>query len=342
MPFLAALALTVSLEAQPAAGLGRIVFPTSGPAEAQKHFIRGVLLLHSFEYRKAREEFLSAQKVAPAFAMAYWGEAMTYNEPVWFAQDLSAARAALKRLPANAPTERERAYLAAVEILYGEGSKESRDFAYATAMRRLHEKYPDDQEAAAFYALSLLGTCHQGRDFRTYMNAAAIAEALLAKNPEHPGALHYAIHSYDDPIHAPLGLRAGAPMRKSPRRLLTRSTCRRTSFTRRACGTTGPDRTRMPGKHRRRSRSNLADITRSGGSNMPTCNWDDLRMPGEFSRRWNNGRRRSLPRASDFISYRCMPCIRSKPARRQEPASTCLISTCQRGQPICSLPEPPP
>jgi tetratricopeptide (TPR) repeat protein len=75
-------------------------------------------------------------------------------------------------------------------------------------MRRLHEKYPDDHEAAAFYALSLLGTCHGGRDFRTYMKAAAIAEAVLEKNPEHPGALHYAIHSYDDPIHAPLGLRA--------------------------------------------------------------------------------------------------------------------------------------
>lgn len=201
------LALMFSLQPQPA-GLGRIAFPTSGPADAQKHFVRGVLFLHSFEYREAREEFLSAQKMAPAFAMAYWGEAMTYNEPVWFAQDLKSARAALKRLPANAPTERERAYLAAVEILYGEGTKEHRDFEYATAMRRLHEKYPDDHEAAAFYALSLLGTCHGGRDFRTYMKAAAIAEAVLEKNPEHPGALHYAIHSYDDPIHAPLGLRA--------------------------------------------------------------------------------------------------------------------------------------
>jgi tetratricopeptide (TPR) repeat protein len=201
------LALMFSLEAQ-GAGLGRIVFPTSGPAEAQEHFVRGVLFLHSFEYRKARQEFLSTQKMAPAFAMAYWGEAMTYNEPVWFAQDLDAARAALKRLPAAAPTERERAYLAAVEVLYGEGTKEHRDFEYATAMRRLHEKYPDDHEAASFYALSLLGTCHRGRDFRTYMKAAAIAEAVLEKNPEHPGALHYAIHSYDDPIHAPLGLRA--------------------------------------------------------------------------------------------------------------------------------------
>jgi tetratricopeptide (TPR) repeat protein len=196
-----------SLQAQPG-GLGRIAFPTSGPAEARAHFERGVLFLHSFEYRQAREQFLTAQKMAPAFAMAYWGEAMTYNEPVWFAQDRDAGRSALKRLPVKAPTERERAYLHAVEVLYGEGTKEERDFAYSAAMRRLQENYPDDQEAAAFYALSLIGTCHRGRDFRTYMQAAAVAEAVLEKNAEHPGALHYAIHAYDDPVHAPLGLRA--------------------------------------------------------------------------------------------------------------------------------------
>ncbi|MGH9309833.1 MAG: hypothetical protein ACRD1U_10690, partial [Vicinamibacterales bacterium] len=199
--------LMLGLQAQ-AGELGRIDFPTSGPAGAQKHFERGVLFLHSFEYREARAQFLAAQKLAPSFAMAYWGEAMTYNEPVWFAQDRDAARAALKRLPVTAPTERERAYLRAVEILYGEGTKEDRDFEYATAMRRLHERYPDDREAAAFYALSLIGTSHRGRDFRTYMKAAAIAEAVLEKHPEHPGALHYAIHAYDDPVHAPLGLRA--------------------------------------------------------------------------------------------------------------------------------------
>ena len=75
-------------------------------------------------------------------------------------------------------------------------------------MRQLFEKYPNDPQAASFYALSLLGTCHRGRDFRTYMKAAAILEETLARNPEHPGALHYLIHCYDDPVHAPLGLRA--------------------------------------------------------------------------------------------------------------------------------------
>lgn len=189
-------------------GLGRIDFPTSGPPEAQKHFLRGVLLLHSFEYDNAREEFRMAQKLAPHFAMAYWGEALTYNEPLWFAQDRDAARSALSRLAASPPTAREKEYLQAVHVLYGDGDKESRDFAYAEAMKRLSEKYHGDTEAAAFYALALLGTSHQGRDFRIYMRAAAHLEELFRRNPEHPGVLHYLLHCYDDPIHAPLGLRA--------------------------------------------------------------------------------------------------------------------------------------
>src|SRR5262245_13153886 len=103
------------------AGLGRIDFPTSGPPEARKLFLRAVLLLHSFEYDDARELFQKSQKIAPGFAMAYWGEAMTYNEPLWFAQDADSARSALRRLAptpqarlAKAVTEREKAYLGAV------------------------------------------------------------------------------------------------------------------------------------------------------------------------------------------------------------------------------------
>lgn len=195
--------------------LGRISFPTSGPPAAQQRFLRGVLLLHSFEYRDARQEFQAARKLAPGFALAVWGEAMTYNEPIWFARNDAAARAAMHGLAptqtgrlAKAPTPREKAYMEAIEILYGEGTAEQRDIAYAAAMKRLHEKYPDDDEAAVFYALALLGTCHSGRNPRVYMQAAALIEGVVARNKEHPGALHYLIHCYDDPIHAPLGLRA--------------------------------------------------------------------------------------------------------------------------------------
>jgi hypothetical protein len=109
---------------------------------------------------------------------------------------------------AKAMTPREQDWLDAVEILYGEGPKAARDTAYAQAMQRLHEKYPDDPEAAAFHALSLIGTAHGGRDIPTYMRAAAIVEETFRDHPEHPGAAHYLIHAYDDPVHAPLGMRA--------------------------------------------------------------------------------------------------------------------------------------
>jgi len=207
------LTLTFSALAQQVS-LGHIDFPTSGSPEAQQHFVQGVLLLHSFEYADARDEFQSASKIQPAFAMAYWGEALTYTHPVWVQQDAPAARAALARLAptrearlALAPTEREKDYSRAVETLYGSGDKVARDIAYANAMERLMKKYPDDLEAASLYAVALLGTCQYDRQFSVYMRAAAVAEEVFAKNPQHPGAIHYLIHAYDDPIHAPLGLR---------------------------------------------------------------------------------------------------------------------------------------
>ena len=203
-----------------AENLGRISFPNSGAAAAQPSFVRGVLLLHSFEYEDALKAFKEAQSIDPGFALAYWGEAMTYNHPLWRQQDRKAALEALKRLgptPADrlgqAPTEREKAYLRTIETLYSSmaatpASKVDRDRAYSEALRRLREAYPDDLEAASFYALSILGTAQGVRDFRIYMKAAAVVEEVFDRNPRHPGALHYLIHSYDDPVHAPLGLRA--------------------------------------------------------------------------------------------------------------------------------------
>jgi tetratricopeptide (TPR) repeat protein len=194
---------------------GEVAFANSGAPEAQAPFLRGLALLHDFEYESAAQSFRRAETIDPSFAMAYWGEAMTYTHPVWFQQEADSATAALKRLGATpaerlakAKTERERDYLRAVEVLYGDGTKDERDFKYADAMRVVHERYPDDVDATAFYALALLGTSHQGRDFPTYMRAAALLEEVLPAHPQHPGVLHYLIHCYDDPIHAPLGLRA--------------------------------------------------------------------------------------------------------------------------------------
>lgn len=195
--------------------LGTISFPTSGSATAQPHFVRGVLLLHSFQYGEAAEAFRQAQSVDPRFAMAYWGEALTYTHQVWNQQDLGAARAVLARLGRDsatrataAPTAREQGYLAAAEALYGEGGKARRDTLYADAMARLARDYPDDDEAQILYATSLFGTTQGVRDVPTYMRAGAIAQAIFRHNPEHPGAAHMIIHAFDDPVHAPLGLYA--------------------------------------------------------------------------------------------------------------------------------------
>ena len=195
--------------------LGTIDFPTSGAPAARAPFIRGVLLLHSFEYGDAARAFREAQRLDSGFALAYWGEAMTYTHPVWNEQDGNAARAALQRLAATrdarrakAPTRREQAYLDAVEILYGDGSKAVRDTAYSLAMGRLVARFPADREAKVFYALSLLGLNQGVRDVPTYLRAAAIVDTVFRENPNHPGAAHLLIHSYDDPIHAPLGLAA--------------------------------------------------------------------------------------------------------------------------------------
>ncbi len=211
---LAALVAAVSLVAN-AEDVGQVSFASSGAPEAQEPFHRGLALLHNFEYVSAAEAFREAQQKDPAFAMAYWGEAMTHTHPIWFQQDREAALAILQRLGttpearlAKAKTERERDYLRTLDVLYGEGSKEDRDFQYADAMAALHARYPDDVDATAFYALALLGTAHAGRDFTTYMRAAALLEEVFPSHQRHPGVLHYLIHSYDDPVHAPLGMRA--------------------------------------------------------------------------------------------------------------------------------------
>ena len=195
--------------------LGTTHFPTSGAPRAQRDFLRGLLLLHSFEYDAARRAFQAAERTDPNFAMAYWGEALTYNQTLWGEQDLDAARLALTNLAATpeqraakAGTARERSYLASVEQLYGAGDKTHRDANYSAALGELARTYPDDLDARSLYALSILGLSNGVRNVRNYMRAAAEAEAVYDIDKHHPGALHYLIHAYDDPIHAPLGLRA--------------------------------------------------------------------------------------------------------------------------------------
>ncbi len=193
--------------------LGVVNITVSGNKEALPSFEKGLLLLHSFEYTDAKEAFTEAQETDPEMAMAYWGEAMTYNHSLWSEQDYDDAVSALERLKnqknIKAETALEKDFIKAVEILYQPKTpKIERDKAYANFMKGLYEKYPGNHEVAAFYALSLLGSVPEGRDETIYGQGANIAKGILEKNPNHPGALHYLIHSYDDPDHAQLALDA--------------------------------------------------------------------------------------------------------------------------------------
>jgi len=199
--------------------LGKINLPNSGAEEAQADFIEGMLFLHNFEYADAARAFRRAQDIDPDFALAYYGEAKSHNHPLWMQQDREAAMNVLEKLgktvserQAKALSQREKDYMMSLEVLYGNTpettglSKQERDDAYEEKMAVLHKKYPEDHEITAFYGLSILGTAHEGRDYATYMRAAAELFEVWNENPKHPGAVHYLIHSFDDPIHAPLGL----------------------------------------------------------------------------------------------------------------------------------------
>lgn len=211
---IAVVAFTAPIHSQE---LGTITFPTSGAPAAQAAFLEGVKSLHSFQFDEAAVACQRAQKTDPSFAMAYWCEAMSHNHPLWAQQDTAAAKAILEKIAptldgrlAKVKTEKEKAFLRAIDVLYySPGDKPQRDAAYSSAMAEMYAKWPNDHEVATSYALSLLGTVRAtDRGFRRQALAASIAQRVFAENPKHPGAAHFIIHSFDDPDHAPLGLPA--------------------------------------------------------------------------------------------------------------------------------------
>jgi tetratricopeptide (TPR) repeat protein len=197
--------------------LGTVHFPVSCSASVQKPFERGVALLHSFWYEEAEKEFLQIAKDDPECAMAHWGVALSLWHQLWNQPDAKVISRGLdevhkaESLQAKATT-RERAYIAAVAAFYGNSEKldhDARAQAYSDAMKKVYESHPEDHEAAAFYALSLLASGpHNDETFANRKAAAAILEKLFAIEPDHPGVAHYLIHSYDKPQLAQLGIPA--------------------------------------------------------------------------------------------------------------------------------------
>ena len=217
-----AAAAMVQAAVESVAGLGALDFPTStkSPA-AQTAFVRGMLLLHVYEYPRAEKAFLEAEKLDPGLVMAYWGEAMTATHPIWNQDNPAAGRAALAKLgatpearAAKAASPRERAWLGAVEALFGPGSLAERDGGFLKAMESIAKANPDDDEAQLFLAQALLGVTRGDRNVANYLRAAEISQRVLARNPQHPGAAHYWIHGMDDPEHAAAALPAARVLAK--------------------------------------------------------------------------------------------------------------------------------
>ncbi len=197
--------------------LGDVNFVVSCTPQAQKHFNHAVAWLHSFEYEEAANAFNSVAATDPRCGMAYWGIAMTSYHPLWAAptaDELKRGWSAIEKAKQiGATTQRERDYIAALELFYKDSDKldhRTRTFAYHDAMKRLYESNPADQEAAVFYSLSLIatGTMSNDKSYAREKEAAQILNRVLARQPQHPGVAHYLIHSYDYPPLAQLALPA--------------------------------------------------------------------------------------------------------------------------------------
>jgi tetratricopeptide (TPR) repeat protein len=175
------------------------------PGSAEAEFRRGVAWLHSFMYEDAIDAFRAAQKLDPSFVMAYWGEAISFSQPLWFFEEVDKGKAALAKLGPNtaariakAKTPREQGFIRAAEALFGAGNTAARAAAHAREMARVAAENPADDDAQAFYALALLATLPRGdAALPLRQQAGAIAEKVFARNPKHAGAAHYIIHAYD-------------------------------------------------------------------------------------------------------------------------------------------------
>src|SRR6187551_3186686 len=196
--------------------LGSVHFETSCTPEAQKLFDRGMLYQHSFWYRASQHEFEAVLKADPLCGIAYWGIAlsMLLNPHVPTpAKNLAEGSAAIaKGQSVGAKSQRERDYIDALAVIYVDHDKLGhlpRTQAYAKAMEKVAQRYPNDDEAQIHYALAL-NTSASPAD-KTYANqlkGAAILEPIFARQPHHPGVAHYLIHLYDYPPIAEKGLGA--------------------------------------------------------------------------------------------------------------------------------------
>jgi tetratricopeptide (TPR) repeat protein len=206
----------VTAQEKAAVKLGQVDFPVTCTAAAQKQFDQALGALHSFWYEEALRLFTGVAETDPSCAMAYWGIAMSIYYPLWVPPSQPTLQKGLntieKAKSVGAKTDREGAYIAAIEVFYKDSDKlehRARTLAYEKAMEQIYRQYPSDREAAIFYALALNATASPtDKTYAQQLKAGEILERVFAEQPDHPGVAHYIIHSYDNPSTANRGLPA--------------------------------------------------------------------------------------------------------------------------------------
>jgi tetratricopeptide (TPR) repeat protein len=209
-----------SSSALPADGierLGTVNFAVSCAAPVQPFFSRAVALLHSFQYEIAEKAFADVARNDPQCAMAYWGQALSLYHPLWDWPEAATLKQGHtymeKAQELGAKKESERGYIHAAAVFYQDApdmTVASRAVAYSKALGELHQRYPEDHNAAAFYALSLIAMPAQtdAEETKNRTQAIEILNQLFRQEPDHPGVAHYLIHATDTPKLAHLGLDA--------------------------------------------------------------------------------------------------------------------------------------
>jgi tetratricopeptide (TPR) repeat protein len=218
----AILTLLQTSQGDAAERFGEVHFPTTCSVGVQDKFDRGLAMLHSFSFPSAAEMFNAVAQEDPNCAIAYWGLAATAIGSLYGGRSgpmaLRGELAVQKAKVIGGKTQRERDYVAAIEVFYKDADKI--DYAvrlrkYTDELEKLHRKYPDDHEAEIFYAYALtaLGSASD-KTFAYQLKGAAILEKLLVELPNHPGVIHYLLHAYDHTPLAPRGLAAARRLAK--------------------------------------------------------------------------------------------------------------------------------
>jgi hypothetical protein len=218
--FIAAALLALQVQGSRAETAPKVIeevdFAISCGPMSQEAFKHAAWTLHSFWYPEALKEFSAIAASEPGCAMAYWGIAMSHWYPLWYPPSPAALKAGseavAKALAAPTQTSREADYIAAIAAFYRNNDKvdhQTRAVAYEKAMEKIYERYPDDSEAAVFYALALNASALKtDKTFANQRKAAEILNKIWKEEPNHPGVVHYLIHSDDSPQFAAAGLDA--------------------------------------------------------------------------------------------------------------------------------------